>query len=768
MDAVTRIAKTCGGYDELWSQDGRLSIAYHDERSYRLSFDGQNWAVLDDADENTCAYLFCSAAINYAVERCTKSGLSLEFLHEFLPSNRKTLIPAELLRVLLDDCGLGIFDACAIVVRCLGSDSAAPEIPWLHSIQPRTANLQAVLNNALKSFGFAVHDAYDETYRSPLGAVEDGSSVTLGIDSFGGVMRAKLCVYTDGYSEEFNMQRDGDRFSCSFVPDTPAALWYRFKLNTENGEHWLCPGSDGHFSVLGDAPTDGFRLTVFKRGFTTPEWFAGRIMYQIFPDRFGFEDASEGIEYHKALGQTPQLHGSIDEPVRFMPRSFEKDYAPDDFYGGSLRGITKKLPYLKELGVGIIYLNPVFEARSNHRYDTSNYGKIDPILGDERDYVNLCAEAARLDIGIINDGVFSHTGADSIYFNRCGSYPTLGAYQSRDSQFYPWYDFRHFPDDYRCWWNFKDLPEVNERNAQWQDYIIAGDDSIVRRWLRLGASGWRIDVADELPDEVLSLIRDASKAEKPDSVIIGEVWEDAVTKTSYGRMRNYALGYSLDSVMNYPFRSAVIDFALRRKTAFELRDFLLGQYHNYPQPMYRCLMNLLGSHDVERLHTTLAFDFDVKTLDRKQQAELTLTDEQKMRATRLQRLCAAIQYCVPGVPCLYYGDEECLDGGRDPFNRKPFEPSNSGLHNFYAQLGKIRSSSPALTGGSMQILTPSAEIIIILRQAKNRKIACVINRSDDYYAVPFDGTPLLGSCESHILPPMSVEILQVNITKRTV
>lgn len=761
MDAVIRTAKTCGGYDELWSHDGRLSIAYHDERSYSLSFDGRNWSVLDGADENTCAYLICSAAINYAVDRCTKSGLSLEFLHEFLPSERKTFIPAELLRVLLDDCGLGIFDACAIVVRCGGSDSAAPEIPWLHSIQPRTANLQAVLKKALKSFGFAVHDAYYEPYRFPLGAVEDGSEVKLCIDSFGGVMSAKLCVYTDGYSVEYDMQRDGDRFSCSFTPDKPAALWYRFKLCTENGERWLCPGSDGHFSVLSDTQADGFRLTVFKRGFTTPKWFTGRIMYQIFPDRFGFVDAWGGIEYHKALGQTPELHGSINEPVRFMPREFEKDYAPDDFYGGSLRGITKKLPYLKELGVGVIYLNPVFEARSNHRYDTSDYGKIDPILGDEQDYVNLCAEAAQLGIGIINDGVFSHTGADSIYFNRCGSYPTLGAYQSKASQFYPWYDFRHFPDDYRCWWNFKDLPEVNERNAQWQDYIIAGDDSIVRRWLRLGASGWRIDVADELPDEVLSLIRDAAKAEKPDSVIIGEVWEDAVTKTSYGKMRNYALGYSLDSVMNYPFRSAVIDFALKRKTAFELRDFLLGQYHNYPQPMYRCLMNLLGSHDVERLHTALAFDFDVKTLDRKQQAELTLTEEQTLRATRLQRLCAAIQYCVPGVPCLYYGDEECLDGGRDPFNRKPFEPSNSGLHNFYVQLGKIRSSSPALTGGSMQILTPSADIIIILRQAENEKIACVINRSGDYYAVPFDGTPLLGSCEAKLVPPMSVEIYKL-------
>ncbi len=761
MDAVKRIAKTCGCYDEVWSNDGKLSIAYHDERSYQLSFDGQNWSVLDAADKNTCAYLICSAAINYAVERCRSSGLSLDFVHEFLPKECKTLIPAELLRVLLDDCGLGIFDACAIVVRCFGSDSAAPEIPWLHDVQPRTANLQAVLNNALKSFGFAVHDAYAGAYRSPLGAVEDGSEVKLCIRSFGGVKSAKLCVYADGYSAEFDMQRDGDCFSCSFTPEKPAALWYCFNLCTENGERRLCVGNDGHFSVLSDAANDGFRLTVYKRGFTTPEWFAGRIMYQIFPDRFGFEDASEGIEYHKALGQTPELHGSINEPVRWLPRSFEKDYAPDDFYGGSLRGITKKLPYIKELGVGVIYLNPIFEARSNHRYDTSDYGKIDPILGNEQDYVNLCAEAARLGIGVINDGVFSHTGADSIYFNRYGSYPTLGAYQGTQSQFYPWYDFRHFPDDYRCWWNFKDLPEVNEQNAAWQDYIIGGNDSIVRRWLRCGASGWRIDVADELPDEVLSLIRDAAKAEKPDSVIIGEVWEDAVIKNSYGKMRNYALGYSLDSVMNYPFRSAVIDFALKRKTAFELRDFLLGQQHNYPQPMYRCLMNLLGSHDVERLHTALAFDYDVNALDRRQQAELTLTEEQALRATRLQRLCAAIQYCVPGVPCLYYGDEECLDGGRDPFNRKPFEPSNIGLHNFYARLGEIRSSSPALTGGSMQILTPSADVFIILRQAGNEKIACVINRSDDYYTVPFSGTPLLGGCEANLVTPMSVEIFKL-------
>ena len=218
MDAVTRIAKTCGSYDELWSQDGRLSIAYHDERSYRLSFDGHNWTVLDDADDNTCTYLICSATINYAVERCAKSGLSLEFVHEFLPSGQNALIPAELLRVLLDNCGLSIFDACAIIVRCFGKSSAAPEIPWLHSVQPRTASLQAVLNNALKNFGFAVHDAYDEAYRFPLGAVEDGSTVTFSIYSFGGVKGAKLFVYTDGYYAEYDMQRNGARFSCSISP----------------------------------------------------------------------------------------------------------------------------------------------------------------------------------------------------------------------------------------------------------------------------------------------------------------------------------------------------------------------------------------------------------------------------------------------------------------------------------------------------------------------------------------------------------------------
>lgn len=125
---------------------------------------------------------------------------------------------------------------------------------------------------------------------------------------------------------------------------------------------------------------------------------------------------------------------------------------------------------------------------------------------------------------------------------RFGSYGGVGAHASKASPYFNWFDFRSFPDDYRCWWNFKDLPEVNEEDASWQDYIIRAENSIVKLWLRRGSSGWRLDVADELPDDVLALIRDAAKAEKPDCAIIGEVWEDAVLKVSYGHRRNYALG----------------------------------------------------------------------------------------------------------------------------------------------------------------------------------------------------------------------------------
>lgn len=752
MDALIRKAYTYGGYDEHW-QDGRLYIQYHRAREYNVIKRGGKWTPEDSVGELMCSYLVSSAVFCDALERCRQYSYAPEKIYEFIDCDAASLIPSELLRLLMDDAGLGMDSALKAVVSCFGDALIdQPDRDWLFDMQPRTAFLQKVLQDALRRSPLAFHDEYDEKYRRRTGAVEEGTAVELSIAAFGGVDYACLVVWGDSFRLELPMQKSGGYFTAEFTPEAPAALFYAFKLN--GGSAYLRPDYG-----------DGFRLTVYKRGFETPAWFRRGIMYQVFPDRFGFSDdgtAQRGIEYHRSLGQTPQLHGSIDELVKWQPSGGARDYAPDDFYGGTLRGIAARLPYLKELGITVLYLNPIVEARSNHRYDTSNYEKVDPILGTVDDYVNLCTEAKRVGISIINDGVFSHTGADSIYFDRYGSYGGKGAYSDRSSAFYKWFDFSSYPDDYRCWWGFKDLPEVNEEDESWQDYIVSGNNSIVKLWLRLGASGWRLDVADELPDDVLALIRSAVKSEKPDGVIIGEVWEDAVTKVSYGKRRNYALGYSLDSVMNYPFRASVIAFARGKISAFELRDALRQQQYNYPAPLYYALMNLLSSHDVERLHTALGADSDnVKELSRAQQASLRLSSEQTERATRLQMLCAAIQYCAPGVPCLYYGDEQCLDGAGDPFDRAPFEPDGSGLHNFYCRLGGIRNSSKALIYGSAEFSAASPDVLIIRRKHENDRITCIINRSAVGYAVNMpDAAPLLGSCSNGILPPYSAEIFK--------
>ncbi len=757
MDALIRKVSTWRGYDEHW-RGGRLYIEYYGEKSYEMRFDGHYWHCTQELSEQEREYLCSAAALGDAMDKCLQKGYPAEKIYEFLPRDRSGLIPAELFRMLMDDAGLGIDAAIDTVVRSFRASLASqPERGRLIELQPRTAYLDKLLRDELKVRALAYHDAYDGAFRSPAGAVEEGTEITFSLVSFGGLKSAVLCVYGDGFSDEIAMQRSGNTFTARFTPASPAALFYKFRL--ESG--YLCPCGDGHCPRLAGDDAEGFRLTVYKRGFRTPEWFRRSIMYQVFPDRFGFSrdgTAQAGIEYHRRLGQTPEMHESLAQPVKWQPRVGEKDYAPDDFYGGTLRGIQAKLPYLRQLGVGTLYLNPIVEARSNHRYDTSDYEKVDPILGSTDDYVNLCREAARLGIRIINDGVFSHTGADSVYFDRFGSYGGTGAYASKASPYYGWFDFRSYPDDYRCWWNFRDLPEVNEEDESWQDYIIRGNDSIVKLWLRRGAGGWRLDVADELPDDVLELIREAAKAEKSDCAIIGEVWEDAVLKISYGHRRTYALGGALDSVMNYPFRAAVISFARGETDAFALRDFLLSQQHNYPQPMYMALMNLLSSHDVERLHSALGADCELKSLDRPSQAAFALTPEQSEKADRLQKLCAAIQYCAPGVPCLYYGDEECLDGAGDPFNRAPFEPSVKGLHNFYAQLGETRNGSEALLSGSAEFYAPSPDVLMILRKSENERILCIANRGECEFRLCGD---MLGTAESYIVPPCSAEIYKL-------
>ena len=740
MDAVRYKIYFGGTYREQWTADYHMSVVYSDRRCVEAEFNGEGWTPCG-GDEELCALLlskdcpeltklyFQAAAEAYsAAQDCLRRGLTLDRLGECARFSDNPLTAPELMRLLMDDCGFSLNMAFHVCAHCcpelhaMGVDAAQ-----IYELQPRTAHVISILRNAASELLAAAHDTRKSEYRFPYGAVCCGETVTLTVKILSGrVLRSRLILWSDDETEELPMERSGDRFTVSFAaPERAQAMWYCFRLETEQGVHWLSPDETEFIGRLSGSGGSGFRLTVYERGFETPEWFRQSVMYQIFPDRFALSEddtAERGIAYHRSLGQTPELHGSTDEEVRWQPREFERAYSPDDFYGGTLMGIEDRLPYLKELGISCIYLNPIVEARSNHRYDTSDYSRPDPVLGTMEDFERLCRRAGEYGIHIILDGVFSHTGADSRYFDRYGHYGG-GACSGEASEYYPWYDFRSFPEDYRCWWGFKDLPEVDEKNEKWQRDVVTGKNSVVKSWLRHGASGWRLDVADELPDDVLEKIRTAVKEEAPDAPIIGEVWEDAVIKESMGGRRRYALGTALDSVMNYPFRLAVLDFIHGRTSAYQLRDFLIAQQMNYPKPMYYSLMNLLGSHDVDRLRSALATDVVIRSLSREEQLTLEFTPEALHRALKLEKLCAAIQFSIPGVPSIYYGDEQGMCGVCDPFNRRFFKEGERELYDYYRVLAEKRNSSDALRTGKALFMAENSHVLMILRYIEDGKDA---------------------------------------------
>ena len=750
-----------GSYRERWSEDYVLSIAYENRRWVEARRDGERW-IPTEGDPEILAQLrsplcppliqryFQTAATVYdAIHECLRRGLKPERLHEcFRTGTDDPLAAPELMRLLMDDLGYSLEEAYRITACCcedLGCTGVLPQN--LYPLQPRTAHVVSILRRTSATVPALIHDSRFTQYRSPFGALPAGSTVRLAFRRWGGrIERAELVLWGDDFEYSQSMERDGNIYYVNLeLPEQPQALWYAFYVETASSAHWLCPDETGFFGRVCPRREEGFRLTAYRPDFETPAWFRHSVMYQIFPDRFGFSDddtARKGIAYHEALGQYPQLHQSLDEPVRWQPRSFEQEYSPDDFYGGTFRGIEEKLPYLKELGVSCIYLNPIVEARSNHRYDTADYTKPDPILGSVEAFEHLCRSAREQGMRIILDGVYSHTGFDSRYFDGYGNYGGTGACSGPDSPYYDWYEFKHFPDDYRCWWGFRDLPEVNENNPDWQREIITGADSVVRLWLRRGASGWRLDVADELPDPVLAMIRRAAKETCPDAPIIGEVWEDAVVKESYGRRRNYALGYSLDSVMNYPLRAAVLDFVHGRIDAYGLRDFLIGQQINYPAPLYYSLMNLLGSHDVPRLRNALATKLHLRPLPREEQMAVEFSPQAMEHAITLEKMCAVLQFALPGVPSIYYGDEQGMAGVGDPFNRLPFREGDRELHDFYAALAALRNSAPALSVGEVRFMTMNTELLLVLRYindgtdalgcpAENGAYLAVIHRGTD-------------------------------------
>lgn len=508
------------------------------------------------------------------------------------------------------------------------------------------------------------------------------------------------------------------------VGDKPRLLWYRFECEYK-GEHVVL-GAPGDHTGCGEGvmgSEESFQLTVYDAAYDTPAWMRDGVMYQIMVDRFCHGEGTDAL-MHAKDGQNIILHEDWNE-MPFLNIAENGDNFANDFFGGNLEGVRQKLPYLKQLGVSVLYFNPIFCARTNHKYDTSDYRRVDPMFGDEQALARLCKEAEALGMRVMLDGVFSHVGDDSLYFNRRGTYGEhVGAYRDPDSPYYKWFTFRHWPDDYECWWGFKTLPNVNEMDEDYRRFILEDDDSVVRHWVRKGTSGWRLDVADELPMPFLRELRRQVKDVSKDAAVLGEVWEDASHKVAYGQMRSYVLGDTLDSVMNYPLRDALIAFLMAQKDAAAVAKELSSLAQNYPKPFLYALMNLMGSHDRPRILNVLAGN-DGSDIPRSQRAGHRLSQEERMIGALREQLMLRFVFSVPGMPCIYYGDEAGVQGCADPFCRRtyPWGREDQDMLARYKAMAAMRNGHPVLKTGECAYIAPCSAVLGVIRKNENGKDA---------------------------------------------
>ena len=604
----------------------------------------------------------------------------------------------------------------------------------------------------------------DTQYKAPFGTLTPGQVCKLHIripHSVGAVKVVCSFFHEDGQAameipmepaESTEIYRS---FRGSFAFEAPGLFFYRFHITGAHGTFRLYKqGEDtnmehGHMWQVSCVPAD----------FTVPEWAKGAIIYQVFPDRFrrsGECDLTGKLEPYT-------LHKSWNEEVHWQPD--EKGIVlNNDFFGGNFRGITEKMDYIASLGTTILYLNPISKSFSHHRYDTGDYKTVDPMLGTEQDFTALCDAAHRRGIRVILDGVFNHTGSNSLYFNRDRQFPGDGAFNSKNSPYYSWYRFHSHPDRYDSWWGFDTLPTVNKMDPAFIDYIITGKDSVIEHWLKAGCDGFRLDVADELPPEFLDILKKHLRVLRPDALLMGEVWEDASNKIAYGIRRRYFVDGCLDSVMNYPFRTAILNYLSGRDDGSGLRETVMSILENYPHDVALCNMNLLGTHDTMRLLTALTTGFDGT---REQNAAHRLTEGQYAEGCRLVRIASLLQYTLPGSPSLYYGDEAGMEGCKDPFNRRPFPwgRENRLLTHHFRQLGRLRRDEEALRLGSTRFFRADCGRLGFTRSYGGKRIHICVNFSREEWLLPGRHILLeqgLHSCgpEQLILAPMGWCVLE--------
>ena len=579
----------------------------------------------------------------------------------------------------------------------------------------------------------------DERYRSPFGAVPEGTAIYLRVrlprawQCSGCRLVTALDGGLDRRADMFWAGMDGDDqewWDCHYTPAVPGLYWYGFEMTLADGAAYLVRRPDGSADMVRTPGGARWQLTCYEAGFSTPDWLAGGVMYQIFPDRFArSEEPKAGVPTDRVLrgdwGGQPEWRPDATGTIR-----------NNDYFGGDLKGIEQRLDRLAELGVTCLYLNPIFEAHSNHRYDTADYTAVDPLLGTAEDFEALTKTAARLGIRVLLDGVFSHTGSDSRYFNREGRYGDGGAYRDPNSPYRSWYDFDpKYKSGYRSWWGFETLPEVNEETPSYVEFIT-GEGGVIDTWLRRGAAGFRLDVADELPDDFIEKIRAAVKRVSPEKFLLGEVWEDATTKYGFGQRRTYLLGKGLDSVMNYPFKNAVLDF-VKGKPAEQAMGEILSICEHYPAPAMDTALNFLSTHDTERALTVIA-DEPANGRGREWQSGRCVAGEAYEEGMLRLRMAYAIIYTLPGVPCLYYGDEIGMQGYRDPFNRAFFcwDSHEKRLKPVLAQLAQLRHTCEAFRTGELRVLRAQDGILHYQRVGEAETAEIIVNRSENIIVEP--------------------------------
>ena len=572
-------------------------------------------------------------------------------------------------------------------------------------------------------------NSWNEFFKAPFGAlkVDQGAEIKVRVNDES-VCSIYLILQKENKDLSLNEVRrielkkyEENMYSCKLEPIQEKGIYfYYFEVNVNKygNESKLFYGKchqNGEVCQYTYENLNKYQLTVYE-DFKTPTWLKEGVLYQIFVERFNNGNRNGKVSNPK---RNSFIYANWDDDPMYI-KDANGDIIRWDFYGGNLKGIINKLGYLKRLGVSIIYLSPIFESSSNHKYNTGNYKEIDSMYGDEEIFKELIKKASDKGISIILDGVFSHTGADSIYFNKFNNYDSNGAFNNEDSPYRNWYTFDNSEIGYKSWWGVKDLPDVNELEPSYMDYIIRDEDSVLNKWTKMGVKGWRLDVADELPSPFITEFKKQLNKIDEDSVLVGEVWEDASNKISYGERREYLLGNQLDTAMGYPFRKGVLSFLKGEIKSYELNDLFITIKENYPPESFKSNLNLLGTHDVARLKTELNSDKD------------------------LVKLAVVTQMTFEGVPYIYYGDEAGMEGNTDPDNRRtyPWKNEDEEMVDFYRNSIQTRNRVKSLLSGDTRfIYTMNDDVFAYeryLNDGENESCLIVINRCDEVKTISVD------------------------------